>query len=705
MLFVHGIGEQQHGDTITEMGELLSEWLRRWIRRPGAPSDAYRVVGADADSSGERLGGRGNLRLVFRPGGVGEPRSWLAAESTWADVVRAPSFPELAAWGATVGPWVAASQLHGLDERMEVNPAYPQPWRLMLTVLAWLTGAVVALAAALVATLAMVVALGLIVLRFVPIPLLRDAVIGLQRTLAGGFGDAFILVRSTVRFQWMAERVRSDVNEMARWCDRIAVVAHSQGSAVAWEALRVSPDGAVGVPASVPLYISFGQAVRKLKGLYLQRRMRFDLEVLRFWALVAASTVSLGLVAYFGLGVVRDAIDWIGPGRGFRADLLGAPHWRLFFAFLGAVFIAQFILLRVARARDEAADADLREDIVEATHGRAFCWLDLWGSADPVPNGPLLGEVPPGVQTYRVRNMSSPLLDHTTYRRNVTEFASALAFRVGRLVQPTPFDAPADIPAQLILAARTRETRVHLLSAARVALILGVSSFLVSLREDLPDVGRAALELPFVPALLRDVLSPFAGWVAAALVIGAAALLWWIVSFLWRLLIRADERSFFEGQLPNLRSRWAVLTVLAALVIPALTVILVGVWQQDWINALVYVALVLLAVPAAVIILAGGGRALGEPEQIREPGKSYVDIGLLIAIALALTAAFFLPILVTPLVLLPFLAVALISLAGVFGAVIHATSRFAGEWRGAREAAQEEIAVGRLPGPHRNGEQ
>ncbi len=31
ILFVHGMGQQERGDTITQMGDALTEWLRRWL--------------------------------------------------------------------------------------------------------------------------------------------------------------------------------------------------------------------------------------------------------------------------------------------------------------------------------------------------------------------------------------------------------------------------------------------------------------------------------------------------------------------------------------------------------------------------------------------------------------------------------------------------------------------------------------------------
>ncbi len=40
LLFVHGMGEQERGDTITQMGDALTEWLRRCY---------------DGDSSGSRM--------------------------------------------------------------------------------------------------------------------------------------------------------------------------------------------------------------------------------------------------------------------------------------------------------------------------------------------------------------------------------------------------------------------------------------------------------------------------------------------------------------------------------------------------------------------------------------------------------------------------------------------------------------------------
>ena len=50
ILFVHGMGQQERGDTITQMGDALTEWLRRWLgngtgsaeRRNTAPGSSDR---------------------------------------------------------------------------------------------------------------------------------------------------------------------------------------------------------------------------------------------------------------------------------------------------------------------------------------------------------------------------------------------------------------------------------------------------------------------------------------------------------------------------------------------------------------------------------------------------------------------------------------------------------------------------------------
>ena len=34
ILFVHGMGEQVQGDSVTEMGDALTEWLRKWLAPP-----------------------------------------------------------------------------------------------------------------------------------------------------------------------------------------------------------------------------------------------------------------------------------------------------------------------------------------------------------------------------------------------------------------------------------------------------------------------------------------------------------------------------------------------------------------------------------------------------------------------------------------------------------------------------------------------
>jgi nitrate reductase NapE component len=85
--------------------------------------------------------------------------------------------------------------------------------------------------------------LAVVILGAVPIPWVRQLAVALQRLLSTSVGDSFVLVSSPTRGQATVTRVERDLRWLSDRCQRVAVVAHSQGVAIAHRAVRRVPPG------------------------------------------------------------------------------------------------------------------------------------------------------------------------------------------------------------------------------------------------------------------------------------------------------------------------------------------------------------------------------------------------------------------------------------------------------------------------------
>ena len=343
---------------------------------------------------------------------------------------------------------------------------------------------------------------------------------GLARNLAGSFGDLLVFVRSPVRFAAMAERVRGDIEWLDRSCDRIMVVAHSQGSAVAWQAIRRTAQRPEGERAQVAMFFTFGQAFRKLKSLHRLHTRVGGFRQFLFAVLATASTAFLLLAASMGVIVVATLID-VGGDIGKLWDQAWRAVVAVFASFV-TVGIFQLLLAKYAEANDAKAQDLILNDVVEVRAALpGMRWVDLWASADPAPNGPLFTKEVEGVDSYRIRNLASTAFDHSVYWSNMTEFVSAVAFAAWSLTPSGPLGSDP-IPPRLRQAAGVREIRVTSLACARVAVVAASVATLIALRKDLADIGHAITRLLSGLPLVGDW---FRGWGDTALgAVGAVAI-------------------------------------------------------------------------------------------------------------------------------------------------------------------------------------
>lgn len=657
VLFVHGVGEQQQGDTLTEMGDALIQWMKRWVERPppgqvtGSEGE-IRILSASLREPGDDLVSFSNLALeIAVPQGDGrQTTNWLVGESWWADVFRPPSFAEFAAWGMSVGQWEAVTQILDIFERLRLPSHAPGALRAALWPIAVMLMAILVLASIAASSLMILLAAALTILRLIPIGPVQQAALAGQRTMAMGAGDAFILVRSPARFAAMVSRVRDDLAEMREYCDEVIVVAHSQGAQVAWEAIRRSDPGPEAIPKGLSRFVTFGQALRRLKLLYRVTHLELDGTVLR--SIVGGIAAQLGLVLL--LGSVADVL--LNGGRALHAVLSWLPGdpgdaFGPFFAvLLAAVVAGETVVLAAARRYDTCSAKALTTEIEAATKDNAtFEWIDLWASADPISNGSLLPSPPARVTTWRIHNLGSPILDHVVYWNNLTEFVAAVATDLGNRAFPESPYFPAAYPhPRLIAASQQHGARVTTLTLLRIGWVGTVLAWTPALMTvaapPLRVVTEAVRTWPIIGGPV-EFLGPVLPVALGLAVVGLVALLLWRVhSIVWRFGVLADERAYFrprvEGGMPSVEDLfpWVSRVAFGLFAVPLVTPVLLAI--AGWpVLAKLHLALVPLAM-LAVPVFISGGRRMGDDPETSEPILRREDrrwLFLMFGVALVLT--------------------------------------------------------------------
>jgi hypothetical protein len=393
----------------------------------------------------------------------------------------------------------------------------------------------------------------LVLLAITRIPFMADLARSLQRGLANGFGDAYVLTRSPIRFGAMATQVRSDLQVLLRECATVAVLAHSQGTAVSWYALKheltdrpaAPKDGPK--PAPIGLFVTYGQAVRKLT---------FVLTMARGSQTGVQTLSAVGSAAFLGIAVLA---------------LVASAPWPLIVVPVLLAVIAEFALLNSARRIWSESGKDIESDwekVIAVEPGLE--WLDLWASADPAPVGPL-DVAGKQIRSYKIRNLASVIWDHVVYWRNPTEFLAIVASRLFALGGPKAYAAALSDP-RLQVAAMRRHARVLLLLTMRVfvggAVVAGLAYAWLT-----PALGSGLIEflgavnLPLVDEFLDappEWVVTLAGFIGVA-ILGVIA--WLPVSLGWNALMGADETTYFRGiRQPLWSAPWYSLGALVALI-------------------------------------------------------------------------------------------------------------------------------------------
>lgn len=502
IVFVHGIGDHKEAETLLTFGEPMTDWLGEWLRPRGGD-----VTITDARLSATRTEAESPAYALAEIRTKEQTTTCLMTEAWWGESVRPPDSLKLLGWLFYRGPLLIFA--HFCLARKQEAPIF----------LVRAVGAIPLCAAV------QLLALVAMILWVIPLDFVRARIAGAVRVLTLTLGDSFVLLEQEFQRATFVARVRAVASWASARCDSLILIAHSQGGAIAHEALnglRIE---------NLQQFITVGSGLEKL---YFLRAVRRDRKALLPAALAAPLTIGWGLSWW---GAVQEA--WLaGP---------------LYFCGIGALFAMVFLLVFLEELREELT-AQLRDAAIGAP------WLDLYASHDLVSAGPR-SLLPAAVERQPVVNLRSLLHDHVTYFSRPEQALTALWSAIGRALRRDEFQAP------LARLARRHHWHTCSLAISFWTTLLAVFAAVFVLREPLLAAGEriqhtadmAGLDRLNRLASLPGFAPPALVWAVVALFL-AYAVCWRAFHSMWRLC--AAERWRRACQ-PKSRADWHWLDTVA----------------------------------------------------------------------------------------------------------------------------------------------
>ena len=518
ILFVHGIGEQPRGDTLRRFGDPCISWLTRWLDRNqgdlhvsevrtenGIPTSVTLTTGDKSDSSKPAIEMR---------------------ESWWANRFTAPPIHELSWWLLLVGTWSILSHGRKSVWRSDVD-GYFLPLAYLKVLFTWVP----------VAFLYQIAVILISLLGVVPFAPWRSYVTGLLIGLSKTLGDSYVLTSSPIQRHTAVAAVKKDIEEFRKVCDRLMVVAHSQGAAISYEALHAT---------AIQEEEDTSQAAKKM---------------------VSFFSVGSGLDKLRGLERLSNVLEFRGTSHApwYRRFLFMTPVLFVFFwaplvfgllmpnsvGFEHVLWIQVIVALFVF-----SISIGFRLKLGEIS-SPASKWIDIYASSDPVSNGPTKLRdkgIPPDREDFadtltpiQITNERSLFQDHTTYFNNATDFLPRLMDHVRSFGQvrwiPDISNKIEQVENAKGLA--SRKGRKRLRRAAGWLNLAGLTWFLVTVDSGFTSAveqinGSLLGPLAFVTTneLASDLISRgLAYWI-----IGGA--IWLLCDLILRWLNRVSDRVF-----------------------------------------------------------------------------------------------------------------------------------------------------------------
>lgn len=251
VVFVHGIGQQSESYTVREFGGPLLHWLQEWHKR----RDRDLCVTSSDLTYGElaERPARFTVDLTTAPGHPAQ--TWILAEAWWAARLSAPNLDQMTWWGMKSAFVRCLRLAEVVVASLRSLRGSPKAIIELLSSVLLFLGYVAA------AILSIPLILALYVLAQIPGPV-EQAVMGLRNFVQDQIGDFYTFMWDDIQAVHIRGSVAAAIHFLVekRGCERIAVIAHSQGTVVAYDALC---SGAV-LPADlarVKTFITFGSAL------------------------------------------------------------------------------------------------------------------------------------------------------------------------------------------------------------------------------------------------------------------------------------------------------------------------------------------------------------------------------------------------------------------------------------------------------------
>jgi hypothetical protein len=248
--------------------------------------------------------------------------------------------------------------------------------------------------------------------------------------MAAVIGDSMVFCASPTRLAAIVRETRAAMAWLEPRCERMAIVAHSQGAAVVRYAIS-GEDPALSPPANLCGVITLGAGLRKLGIL------------LRIESLAGLGDRGDSLLHKLNSLFIRALVLAALLGLLFHASGIVWMPWGLlaFFAVLAGLNNLLYALLNV----EEVSPAEQWWRGVLTKSPPDAQWLDLYASHDPVSNGAIWDEgAVTNASTQEIRNGGSFASDHTAYWRNTADFLARVAGFLSRAGKcHVPLDALA----------------------------------------------------------------------------------------------------------------------------------------------------------------------------------------------------------------------------------------------------------------------